>query len=62
MVEKLKIPNRCINYGRNIVQTGTQLCFDKKNMHSFGDAEQMSLTLFLNTIASPTRVNLGFIR
>ena len=37
--KKLKISNKCINYGRNIVQTDTQLIFDTKNMHSFGDAE-----------------------
>jgi hypothetical protein len=39
MVKKLKISNKCINYGRNIAQTGTQLNFNTKNMRSFGDAE-----------------------
>jgi hypothetical protein len=31
-------------------------------MPSFGDAEKMSLTLFLNTFASPTKGKLGISR
>jgi hypothetical protein len=39
IVEKWKISNKCIKYGRNIVQTGIQLNLTTKNMHIFGDAE-----------------------
>ena len=51
--------NRMFSYDKNNVQTGTQLSFNTKNMHRFGDAELMSLTLFLNTFGSSTRVKWG---
>ena len=39
MKKKIKISNKCINYGRNIVQTDMQLSFDTENMCSFGNTE-----------------------
>ena len=39
MKKKIKISNKCINYGKSTVQTDTQPIFNTINMRSFGNTE-----------------------